>query len=101
MADRIPCINPRCGRTWPAEKCSGSEVICSKCFALQPDLRARYRRLSKLLRHSRRYPQKWTPQKLERLYDLFDANWSKLKMSFLMPDRPIGLDVFLEEMGLK
>ena len=98
---RVSCINPRCRRTWPREKCGGNEVICSKCFALQPALRARYRRLMKMVRHSKRYPQKWTPQKLDRLYDLFDANWEKLKKSFTDPAQPVGIEQFLDEMGLR
>lgn len=96
---RAPCINPNCGRTWKYE---GVEVICGKCFKLCPKERQRYRALKKRLNHARRYPQKWTPQKMDQLWNLFDRNWNNLKRKLQSPGGPpADFNDFEKEMGWK
>ena len=100
MDNRVSCINPRCNRTYKQEG-PQHEVICNRCFKLCPKERARYKRLRKLYNHSRRYPQKWSAHRLNRLYDAMDENWLKVKASFHDAERPHGIDAFLKEMGLE
>lgn len=109
---RIPCLNPRCRRTAPADKYPpGTEIICGKCFRNLPKaLKERHRR------HERRY------RKLRRAYrrrevrgtlpglvggrfghtacKVLDASWVRIRRYYREPERPHGLDAFLEEAGL-
>lgn len=110
MTDRIPCLNPPCRRTAPADKYEpGDEIVCGKCWKLLPPrLTARYkalkrrdRRLDRLAlkgRHQSRGPQ-W-----ERVTSLFTAaqgrNWAAIRACFLQPEKPVGLEAFLDEVGL-
>lgn len=94
---RAPCLNPNCGRTWKHE---GHEVICNRCFRLCPVERRRYKALKRRLNHAKRWPHKWTDAKLDQLYRLMDKNWARMKRRFYQPEKPVGLDGFLEEMGL-
>jgi hypothetical protein len=109
---RIPCINPACRRTAPAEKCPGcDQIICRGCFrALPAAVRARHRALDRrgrrlnrltekaLARHTRCYG--WL-RDLWALYDrLCDRNWRQIRDHYLRPARPAGLDPHLEELGL-
>lgn len=110
--DRIPCINPRCGRTAPADKYDpGSEIICGRCFrALPPRLRRAYRihkqREKRVLRRIDRRIAEGTisAETVERLRRAFERAgtrvWNDIRAAVVAPDRPAGLDTFLEEMRL-
>lgn len=110
--DRIPCINPRCRRTAPAEKYApDTEIICGKCFrALPKPLQRRYRsfhrREKRVLRAIERRTARGTitPEAIDRVHDAFARNghaiWLDMRRAVFMPDRPAGIDGFLEEVGL-
>jgi hypothetical protein len=109
---RIPCLNPRCNRTAPAEKFPGcEEIICGKCWKLLPKrVRDRYRWLNqqerRMLRHIERRVAKGEISRgliatvESRVGPLKESNWAEIRGFFLEPDKPEGLDAFLEEMGL-
>lgn len=112
MSDRIPCINPRCRRTAPAEKYEpGEEIICRGCFKLLPKSVAdRYKALNKrerrVLRQVERRIAKGeiTADKVRVLEAAFSRlryeNWQAMRAFFRPVDKPEGLDAFLEEVGL-
>lgn len=107
---RIPCINPRCNRTAPAEKYEpGTEIICGKCFkALPTELKADHRRCWREINKWRRRIARTSDEiKIQRMNDLvnrwgfrLDANWRKVRAHIIEPDRPSGIDTFMREMGL-
>lgn len=107
--DRIPCINPRCRRTARADE-HGSEIICGKCFRSLPEAtRKEHRRYWREIRMwDRRIARTGDEIKLnrmrrirDRLNGLLNAHWdAHIKAPFRAPDKPAGLDVFLEEMNL-
>lgn len=110
MADRIPCINPRCRRTFANDGRSG-EIVCNKCFRCLPAaVRQEHRRLWRELK-------KWE-RRLTRASDDIQANrirrvcyrlstqinrqWnSDIKPEFIAPEKPAGLEGFFEEVGLR
>lgn len=109
---RIPCLNPRCRRTAPAEKYADVEIVCGKCWKLLPkSVTDRYRRLNRVERKILRRLEKRVAQRsisaatisrLERqMADLKEKNWAAIRSYFLTPEKPEGLDAFLEEMNLK
>jgi hypothetical protein len=113
--------NPRCRRTAAQDKFPDSaEIICGKCFRALPvavrrrdrQLRKRWRFVERLAergddfrRRGRKFgqPDRGAPQaytmhaKMQRLWD---RHWSGLHAYFATPDKPVGLDTFLEEIGL-
>jgi len=98
-ADRIPCINPRCNRTYKREP-GLNEVVCNKCMKLCPIETKRYRYLRRRYNHLRRYPHKWTTKKRDQLLDLMDANWERLKQKLNRPGGPpANFADFEKEMG--
>lgn len=108
-AARIPCINPACRRTASAEKFSG-EIICAKCFRNLPaDERAFHRRCWREIRKwERRIARTVDELKRQRMQSICEK-WSwrlnyhwetAIKASFTNPQRPEGLDSFLEENGI-
>ena len=112
-SDRIPCLNPRCRRTAPAEKFEpNTEIVCRKCWKLLPKrMTDEYRRLAKNRRRIERLVSKrraagtMSPalsERLERAMRKREAqNWSEIRMLLIAPEKPIGLDGFLEEMGMQ
>ncbi|RWC91702.1 MAG: hypothetical protein EOS72_03335 [Mesorhizobium sp.] len=121
MPDRVPCINPRCRRTAAQEKYPDSDdIICGKCWRQLPvSMRRRDRQLRKrwklvdrmaekgtgFRRRGRRHgrpdlgvPQAYTMR--TSLGRLWDQHWERLRAFFATPDKPAGLDTFLEEMNL-
>lgn len=104
---RIPCINPACRRTAPAEKYEPGtiDVICPKCWRLLPpaltnhyrDLARRQRQMARLARKPDRAAQAL------RLLAMVEAaqgrNWQAIRQQFAAPVRPVGLDAFLDEAG--
>lgn len=110
MTDRIPCINPRCRRTAPADKYNG-EVVCRKCFRSLPrDLQQRYRKVNhhnrRMCRLISRRVAKGTiaPDCVLRL-EVHMARrselvWAEIKRHLIAPSSPVGLDNFLQEVGL-
>lgn len=108
MSGRIPCINPCCKRTASADKFSG-EIICGKCFRklpkhLQQEHRFRWKEYRKW---DRRIARTADPLKIPKMRDIrgmwaarIDANWADIKATFVNPEKPEGLDAFLEELGL-
>jgi len=106
---RIPCINPRCRRTFKAEE-HGSEVVCGKCFRTLPaDVRSEHRRCWREYRKwDRRITRTGDVLKAQRMHDIRDrwgamiaGQWDReIKPFFLTPEKPEGLDAFLEEVGL-
>lgn len=104
---RVPCINPACNRTFLDE---GTETVCGKCFKCLPaEVRNEFRRLW-------REHRKWERRALrtgdeleaarkravsERFGRLIERCWEqRIKPFFERPEKPSGLDSFLEEVGL-
>lgn len=109
MNDRIPCLNQRCRRTAPSEKYGpDAEIVCGKCWKLLPKaVSDRYRRLKRLRRRLERLARARI-RKGGTLPDGFGvaldrqmaANWAEIHNYFVQPEKPVGLDAFLEEMGM-
>ena len=106
---RTSCINPACRRTADAEKFP-DEMICGKCFrALPPALREIHRDAWKSYRlYCRRINRTGDLLKLQTLKKIRDrhafrieSNWQRIKECFLAPEKPEGLDNFLDEMGMQ
>jgi hypothetical protein len=109
--DRIPCINPRCRRTARADRYEpNTEIICGKCFrALPPDVKARRRQLEGRLRHVKRsVARRFAAMGIEversgtvrRVQIELNVQWDEIKCHLNSPERPMGLDGFLQEVGL-
>lgn len=109
MPDRSPCINPSCRRTFKADDC-GSEVVCGKCFRTLPQaVRNEHRGYWREIRTwDRRIARSGDELKIARMRAVRDTlsmrlgmHWdSYIKPFFLTPEKPEGIDTFLEEMGL-
>lgn len=106
MTERIPCINPPCRRTAPAEKYEpGAEIVCRGCWRLLPrHLTGAYKRLATLHRKMVRLARK--PDRAAQAESLLltieraqARNWQAIRGSFLAPAEPAGLTRFLDEMG--
>lgn len=104
---RIRCINPRCNRTFKDE---GGEIICGKCWKMLPaELRNAHKAAWRELRRWRKRITRTSDElQLDRLHRLekmasnkVHLNWLHIKAHVITPDRPEGLDPFLEEIGLK
>ena len=119
MSDlRTPCLNPSCRRTFKAEP-GVDTVVCGKCWKLLPQAwRARDRQLRRrdrlivrmeakggsFRRRGRKHgnPAVGAPQAVTMAWKfarLWEAHWSRVTAFFLTPEKPAGLDVFLEEVG--
>ena len=108
---RIPCINPTCKRTAPADKYEPDcEIICGKCFrALPAELRTEHRRYWREIRKwERRITRTSDEIKIQRMIDIVDkwafklrANWQNIREHVTEPERPAGIENFLSEMGLQ
>lgn len=106
---RTPCINPRCRRTFKADE-RHSEVVCGKCFRTVPlAVRSEFNRCWREYRKwDRRIKRTGDVLKAQRMHDIrgrfglqIDRHWAReIKPFFLTPDKPEGLDAFLEEVGL-
>lgn len=115
---RTPCLNPRCRRTFKREH-EDEIQVCRKCWLLLPAVvRERYkqmRRRARLIerlkakgmtrRRGRRHghPDRGEPQwhTLERQWGrLWVSYWTWIVAFYRTPEKPIGLDAFLEEMRL-
>lgn len=109
---RIPCINPNCRRTAPAEKYEpGEEIICRTCFKTLPKSVAdRYKALNRRERRLLRLVEKRiakdsiTHARVIALQSAIERrrweNWQAMRAFFRPVDKPQGLDAFLEEVGL-
>lgn len=104
MSDRIPCLVLGCRRTAAASKYPpGTEIICGKCWRQVPKaIRNRIRDLRRTRRTlRRRWAKKGVHAPNTRCLDsLIGREWDKVKECFAAPDKPAGLDAFLEEAGL-
>lgn len=106
---RTPCINPRCKRTWPADKFLG-EMICGKCFRTLPEaVRKEHRGYWREIRKwERRITRTSDEQKIakkrgirDRLLWLLGLHWDReIKPRMISQERPVGLDAFLREIGM-
>lgn len=104
--DRIPCLNPRCRRTAPAERYPGEEVVCRKCWRLLPgelverdrSLRRRMRQMERLARRPGREAQ--AEHLLGVLARCHGANWARIRAYLAAPPMPEGLERHLAELGL-
>jgi hypothetical protein len=111
-ADRIPCINPRCRRTAPAAKYEpGEEILCGKCWRSLPrEIRDQRRMLERYERRIFRRVERrvaagtLSPDAAARIganiQRQLNEQWALIKHRFIEPDKPAGLDSFLEEAGL-
>lgn len=109
MTARTPCINPRCRRTGPADKYPG-ELICGKCFRTLPEaVRNEHRRYWREVRKwERRITRTSDESKIVRMHGIRDrllrnlsTHWdSEIRPRFLAPEKPEGIEAFLEEVGL-
>jgi hypothetical protein len=105
--DRTPCINPRCRRTFKDEGC---ETICGKCFRTLPEaVRKEHRTFWREIRKwDRRIARTGDELKIARMAPIRDRislrlnqHWdNEIKPFFLAPEKPEGIDNFLQEMGL-
>lgn len=109
MTDRVACINPRCRRTFKQEW-EGQEVICGRCFrALPAAVRNEHRRYWREVRKwDRRIAKTSDELKIVRMRAIRDRislrlseHWdTDIKGPLLAPEKPEGLDSFLEELGI-
>ncbi|MER8616042.1 hypothetical protein NKG99_04175 [Mesorhizobium sp. M1409] len=109
MSDRVPCINPRCRRTFKREH-ESQEIICGKCFRMLPDATRRehrgfWRELRKWDRRIARTSDELKAVRMRAIRERISFNlglhWdAHIKAPLLAPDKPAGLDTFLEEVGL-
>jgi hypothetical protein len=108
---RIPCINPQCRRTAPADGDDETQIICGKCWRTLPrSLRDRYQQLSRreknLLRVTERKFARGEigSRRVARIACLIEGsrgrNWASIRAYFRPIDKPVGLDGFLQEIGL-
>lgn len=114
---RVGCLNPRCGRTFKVEY--DDEIhVCRECWKLLPaPVRLRYKQLKKrarlinrlsakgngFRRHGRKFghPDKGDPQALtmvNQFNKLWRRHWDWITAFYLNPEKPEGLDTFLEEL---
>jgi len=113
VAGRIPCLNPRCLRTADAAKFeSGCEIVCGKCWRNVPQrLRDRHRELKRrdrrMMRLIERRVAKGEPvsqatiDHIAETADFFwQENWGYIRACFLAPSAPVGIEGFLQEVGL-
>lgn len=113
--DRIPCLKPGCRRTAKREPNDPPDVqiVCGKCWkTVPPRLRVRYKNLRKrgkkldrLIQKARRASRAQVQH--SRWMDLHEAHdrlwqklWADIVSSLQKPDKPEGLEVFLEEMNM-
>lgn len=116
---RTPCLNPSCRRTFKQEH-EGETIVCRKCWMLLPmavrnrykQLRRRMRLIEKLeakgVQHRRRGRKHGSPNvgapQFFTMRMKFDRSWERLwdgiHSFYLAPEKPEGLDAFLEEIGL-
>lgn len=110
MSDRLRCINPACRRTAPADGKHDS-ICCRKCWRLLPvELTNRYRQLKsrnrRLMRHvDRRIAQgSISRATIDRVGFMvcaaMERNWDAIRAYFVRPEKPVGLEGFLQEVGL-
>ncbi len=109
MTGRTPCINPRCSRTEPSDKFPG-EMICGKCFRCLPvearaEHRGRWREIRKWRKRITRTSDEFKIAKMQsilaRLEWRLGLHWDReIKPRMLAPEKPEGLDAFMEEVGL-
>ena len=93
---RIPCINPRCRRT-AADSGQHEQICCGKCWKLVPlTWRRRHKRLNAAIRQFER-----RGRDASRLEYLHAMNWRRIWVYFNKPDKPEGIDNFIDEIGLK
>jgi hypothetical protein len=108
---RLPCVNPRCRRTAPASQFGECDIICRACWKLLPQrlrdryaqLRRREKRLSKLVekRVMRGNIAADVIERIEhRITDQEAENWQLMRDYFRTSEKPLGLEGFLQEMGL-
>lgn len=110
MTERIPCINPRCRRTFKPDGNSG-EIICGKCFKTLPEEtrkvhRGYWREIRKWDRRISRNGDEFKIRRMRQIRDrysnLLNFHWDEnIKGFFLAPEKPDGLVGFFEDMGWK
>lgn len=111
MSERIPCINPRCRRTAPKEKHEGdNEIICGKCFRTLPEsVRKEHRGYWREIRKwEKRITRTSDEMKIARMRDIISKlcwrlgrHWDReIKPRMIAPEKPEGLETFLEEIGM-
>ena len=109
--DRIPCLTPGCRRTAPADKYEpGTQIVCGKCWRKLPkrltnrykQLRKRQKRMDRLVRKApaARAHGKAVWRMSLRFDAQWDRMWAEIVASLQKPDKPEGLEAFLEEMGM-
>ncbi|TIT43736.1 MAG: hypothetical protein E5W76_05455 [Mesorhizobium sp.] len=109
MSDRVPCINPRCRRTFKREH-ESQEIICGKCFRMLPEaVRSAHRGFWREIRKwDRRMARTADELKIVRMRAVRNTlsmrlglHWDvHIKAPLLAPDKPAGLETFMEEIGL-
>lgn len=111
MNGRIPCLNPRCRRTFPRkpDDDDDAEVICGKCFKALPEApRKRHRDCWREYRAwDRRITRTSDELKIQRMRAIremwgtkINENWEIIRAAVMNPEKPEGLDGFLKEAGL-
>lgn len=103
---RLACVNPRCWRTFSKEKNEGySEIVCGTCYKSVPEIRRERRELQALRRKTERGRRsrgdEKTDEALRRIDWRLHMSWTRMVGFFTAPEKPEGLETFLEEMGWK
>ncbi|MAZ85799.1 MAG: hypothetical protein CML31_05250 [Rhizobiales bacterium] len=108
---RIPCINPRCNRTAPADKYEdGDEIICGKCRRSLPSAmnrrfmkhRRAFDRLDRMRKQKKYAGRVHQINRMQWIcHRIITEVWADMKSYFREPDRPEGIDNFLDEMGMR
>lgn len=100
---RTNCFNPPCRRTFKYQEGDETrEVVCGKCWKLLPQaLRQEYKHLkARRLKITRRLRKKGVENvELPHLRARQEANWRAIHDFYAAPQKPAGLDTFLEEIG--
>lgn len=105
---RTPCINPRCNRTADRAKFP-DEMICAKCFkSLPAEIKADYRNAWRQYNlHCRRISRTSDELKLKKLHAkqgfwamACDRAWWRIRDHVITPDKPEGLDNFMQDIGI-
>jgi hypothetical protein len=108
---RLPCVNPACRRTASAEQFGDSDIICAKCFKMLPRaIRDRYQQLRRREKRLLKFIERRVlrngirPELVNGIEHLFAAqlaeNWQLMRDYFRYGKKPLGLEGFLQEMGL-
>lgn len=98
---RLRCLNPKCRRTSDPAKYPGCDsIVCYQCWKTIPKA---YKDRYKLLRKRERLLiRAWKKKGVESpefplINEHMQKNWANIVLFFRAPEKPEGMDTFLEE----